>query len=574
MKRKQRRAAHVKSPPAGAGGAVRQLLGQAAQFERQRRLDDAARTYKKLLALKPDHAEALNNLGCVLQAQGKLAEASARFARAIALTPQLYDQFADVSATLAAVLPVLAEAMHRANAAWPRRLAAAELFTPEGRAAAERDPLLLDLLRATPVRDLGLERVLTSLRTAMLADALADKPASATRLAFAAALAQQCFINEYVFATTPEEDAQLARLQSAFADAGDGVSSLRIAALAMYLPLHAPAHAPSLLARDFPPALAEVIAQQLREPSEERALQASMPHLTPIDDEVSQRVRAQYEENPYPRWVHAPCGIEPTSIDLHLRGLFPTAAFVPLDATEALDVLVAGCGTGFQAIGTAMSFTGARVLAVDLSLASLAYAKRKTPAALASRIDYAQADILRLSNIGRSFDFVDSTGVLHHMAEPLEAWRILLGLVRSGGFMHLGFYSELGRAQIVAARAFIAERGYGDTATEIRRFRQDVLASPHAGIARSKDYFSTSECRDLLFHVQESRLTIAQLKSFIVAQGLKFIGFEFEPAAQRQYRAQFAQAGWSTADLDRWQEIETRYPDTFSRMYRLWVQKP
>jgi 2-polyprenyl-3-methyl-5-hydroxy-6-metoxy-1,4-benzoquinol methylase len=571
MNRKQRRAAHVQRPPAGVAGsadAVRQLLAQAAQFERQGRLDDAARSYKKLLALAPDHAEALNNLGCLLQAQGKLAEASARFARALALTPQLYDQFADVTATLTAVLPALAEAMQRANAAWPRRLAADELFAPEGRAAAERDPLLLDLLRSVPVRDLALERVLTALRGALLAEALASKPAGPAQLAFAAALAQQCFINEYVFATTPEEDAQLAQL-SARAE-----TPLQIAALAMYAPLSALANAQALFARDFPPALAEVITQQLREPSEERALQESMPHFTPIDDDVSQRVRAQYEENPYPRWVHVAGGIEPVAIDLHLRALFPTAAFTPLNKTETLEVLVAGSGTGFQAIGIAQNFKGARVLAVDLSLASLAYAKRKTPAALVSRIDYAQADILKLGSIRRSFDIVDSTGVLHHMAEPLTAWRILLDLVRPGGLMHLGFYSELARAPIVAARAYVAERGYGTSAAEIRRFRQDVLASPHARVAGSNDFFSISECRDLLFHVQESRLTIPQLKSFIATHGLKFIGFEFAAATQQQYRVEFAQAGWSTSDLDRWEEIETRYPDTFSGMYRLWVQKP
>ncbi len=427
----------------------------------------------------------------------------------------------------------------------------------------------VDLLRATPVHDLGFERVLTALRTALLAEAVADKPVGTARLAFAGALAQQCFINEYVFATTPEQDAELVQL-SARAE----LTPLQIAALAMYQPLHALAIAPRLLARDVPPALADVITQQVREPNEERALRESMPRLTPIDDTVSQRVRAQYEENPFPRWVHAPCGIEPTSIDLHLRSLFPTAAFTPLNKAEALEVLVAGCGTGYHAIGIAQSFANARVLAVDLSLASLGYAKRKTPPALRARIDYAQADILKLGDLGRSFDLVDSTGVLHHMAEPLQAWRILLGLVRPGGLMHIGFYSERGRAHIVAARAFIAERGYGATPAEIRRFRQDVLASPHLRIAQAKDYFSTSECRDLLFHVQENRLSIPELKAFIAAHGLKFIGFEFEPAAQRQYRAQFAQAGWSTSDLDRWQEIETRYPDTFSAMYRLWVQKP
>ncbi len=579
MNRKQRRAA-FKQKPGGphaasvAGDPVRQLLARATQAQTHNRLDEAARTYRRILVLAPDNAEVINNLGCVLSAQGELAEASACFARALALTPQLYDNFAQVIATLCEVLPPLAQAMRRADAAWPRRPPADELFTEEERAATETDPLLLDTLRATPVGDIPLERVLTALRGALLADAVADRPASAARLAFAAALAQQCFINEYAFSTTPEEDAQLALLQSASQDAGNDLSLLRIAVLAMYSPLHALAKSPSLLIRNFPPPLAEVITQQLREPSVESKLRKSMPRLTPIVDEVSQRVRAQYEENPFPRWVHAPQGIKPTSIDLHLRALFPTAAFAPLDKTGALSVLVAGCGTGFHAIGTAKTFSGCRVLAVDLSLASLAYAKRKTPAALAARIDYAQADILKLARIGRSFDVIDSTGVLHHMADPLQAWRILLGLVRPGGLMHVGFYSELGRAHIVALRAFIAERGYGATPAEIRRFRQDVLATPHAAIARTKDYFSTSECRDLLFHVQESRLTIPQLKDFIVAEGMKFIGFEFEPAAQRQYRAQFAQAGWSTSDLDRWHEIETQYPDTFSRMYRFWVQKP
>ena len=572
MNRKQRRAAHVQNPPArGASGGdgVRQLLAQAVQFERQQRLDDAARSYKKLLALQPDHAEALNNLGCLLQAQGKLAEASARFATALSLRPQLYDQFAGVTATLAALVPPLAEALRRANAAAPQRLAADALFDEAGRAAIEADPLLRNVLRATPVRDLELERVLSALRAALLGEALAETAAVTVRIEFAAALAQQCFINEYVFATTPDEDAQVEQVS-----ARRELTPLQLAVLAMYRPLSTLANARELFARNVPPPLAELITQQLREPDEERALADAMPRLTPIDDAVSQRVRAQYEANPYPRWVHVAGGIEATPIDLHLRGLFPTAAFTPLDKSEALDVLVAGCGTGYQAIGIAQHLKGARVLAVDLSLASLAYAKRKTPPALRARIDYAQADILKLGDLGRSFDIVDSTGVLHHMAEPLAAWRILLDLVRPGGLMHVGFYSERGRAAIVGARSYVAEHGYGDTPAEIRRFRQDVLTSPHARVVTYNDFFSTSECRDLLFHVQESRLTIPDLKSFIAAHGLKFIGFEFEPGMQQQYRAQFAQAGWSMADFDRWDEIEARFPDTFSNMYRLWVQKP
>ncbi len=168
---------------------------------------------------------------------------------------------------------------------------------------------------------------------------------------------------------------------------------------------------------------------------------------------------------------------------------------------------------------------------------------------------------------------IDATGVLHHMADPMQGWRILLALLRPRGLMHLGFYSELGRRDVVAARALIAERGYGSTPAEIRRCRQDLLDTPLRSVARFSDFFSTSECRDMLFHVQEGRLTIPAIKSFLAEHGLRFLGFEFEAAILQKYRALFANAGWSLTDLDRWHAMETEYPDTFSGMYQFWVQK-
>ena len=118
------------------------------------------------------------------------------------------------------------------------------------------------------------------------------------------------------------------------------------------------------------------------------------------------------------------------------------------------------------------------------------------------------------ATIGRSFDVIDCSGVLHHMADPLEGWRVLLSLLRPGGLMHLGFYSEAGRDDVVAARSFIADRGFGSTPAEIRRCRQELLKTPLASVTRFSDFFSTSECRDLLFHVHEARMTIPAIKTF------------------------------------------------------------
>ncbi len=573
INRKQRRAALKQSPPgAGDSNLVGQLFAQAIQSQRQNRLAEAARLYKRLLLLKPDHAEANNNIGCVLQAQGKLAEASARFAHSLTLMPQLSNQFADICATLISVLPPIAAAMQRAAAAWPQRLTVDQMLGSSGLTAVAKDPLLLRILRSVPVRDIALERVLTTLRTALLDAAIVGGPASEAELMFCCALAQQCFINEYVFATTPDEDAQVDRLRTAI-DAGATVAPEAIAAFAMYRPLHALPGAASLLDCRWPAALDDVLNQQLREPSQERELRAVIPRLTPIDDEISQRVRQQYEENPYPRWVDVAGDVAPVALDRELRNMFPSAALTPLAKDKAIEVLVAGCGTGYHAIGTAQKYRDVQVLAVDLSLSSLCYAKRKTPASLAARITYAQADILQLAGIGRSFDMIDASGVLHHMADPLAGWHILLGLLSPGGLMHLGFYSELGRRDVVAARAFIAERGFTPTPAEIRRCRQELLDTPRRSLTRFNDFFSTSECRDLLFHVQESRLSIPALKAFIAGHGLRFIGFEFEPATLQRYRALFANADWSMGDLDRWHAVESEYPDTFAGMYNLWIQK-
>src|SRR5262249_5099377 len=147
---------------------------------------------------------------------------------------------------------------------------------------------------------------------------------------------------------------------------------------------------------------------------------------------------------------------------------------------QGLDVLVAGCGTGQHPIHIAQQFAGARVLAVDLSRPSLAYARRKTSELGLTQIEYAQADILNLGVLCRSLDLIEAVGVLHHLKDPQAGWRVLVSLLRPGGVMNIGLYSELARQDVVQARAVITERGYGPTADDIRRCRQDMFAPDNA----------------------------------------------------------------------------------------------
>jgi SAM-dependent methyltransferase len=573
MNRKQRRAGAKDRVAPVSGPTVAELVAQAAWLQQTGKADDAARLYERALDLEPEHPQAINGLGCIWIAEGKHAEASQLFARLLRRFVELADDFASVYATLRATSPALAAAIDRA-VAWPAFAPIEAPFSQAERAAFAADPLLLEILTSTTVRDADFERFLTLLRHDILRQQAHGHEAPRDELPLHSALAQQCFINEYVFAQSEQEIALLAPLRerlNAALGGGAPVTASLLTAVAMYVPLHSFAGAERLPKRHWPAAVAQLLTQQISEPLQEAQYRSAIPRITAIDDATSELVRQQYEDNPYPRWVRVGSAQNKISINEYVRNHCPTAAFTPVESNGPLDILVAGCGTGRHPIDLAQIIDRARFLAVDLSLTSLCYATRKTPPQ--SPIDYAQADILNLGSISRTFDVIESVGVLHHMADPLAGWRVLLSLLRPGGLMRVGLYSELARRDIVTAREFIERQGIAPTLDGIRRARMEIMASPLRNVTRFGDFFSTSECRDMLFHVQERRFTLPELKAFFAENNLRFVGFVLPPAVRERYHAQFRAAGAPMSDLNLWHKIESEHPDVFTGMYQFWVQK-
>jgi SAM-dependent methyltransferase/Flp pilus assembly protein TadD len=567
------------------------------------RHDEAMPHFQRAMALQPGFVEAELNLAVSLLATGRADEALGATIHSFATreTPQSKALFVRIVTSLRiesdnpslrslllraldegwSAPSILAppciglilhgpgrEAIARAAAAWPARPSTDVL----GERVALDDPLLLTLMSATVVCNAALEKFLSACRSALQeAVDVPDVP-----LAFAGALAQQCFINEYVYVPSPDEEACAARLRDrldAALASGATVPPLWVASVASYFPLNDLANRDALLARTWPRPIEAVLTRQIREPRAESALGETIRELTPIEDEVSRAVRAQYEVNPYPRWVRTAQPPRHASVAAFLRDSFPSATFRE-GASGSLDILIAGCGTGQHAVMTTRQYDGARTLAIDLSRASLAYAAARTRA-LGLEIEYAQADIMRLGTLDRRFDLIESNGVLHHMADPWAGWRVLLMLLRPDGFMRIGLYSEIARRGVVAARAFIAAHGFGATPAEIRRFRFAMMQRNDAmarNITWFNDFYSTSECRDLVFHTQEHRMTLPEIKAFLDEQNLHLIGLEVDRETARRYAAQFP-ADIAMVDLDLWHAFEQDNPQTFAAMYRFWVQK-
>ena len=568
-------------------------------------LDAAIEIYKQAIKINPDHAEAYNNMGNALKDKGEKDAAIESYKQAIKIKPDYADAYYNMGNALKGMkfsrpiseLPeIIVSLLNKNTYVRPSDIALAAIslikldkvfqsvlnryFSGELEQTLEqsiselsRIPLLIKMMELCPLPNLEIEWLLTYLRSGILNN-VSQLSGSKETLAFQTALALQCFTNEYIYNQTSEDKNILDDLENTVhKNIADGTqpAPLVLACLASYKALYDYSWS-HLIA--LPDELQLLGKSQISDVKKEIVLRSEIPMLNEITDDVSSKVRQQYEENPYPRWVSL-------GLPLRARAIAEIAKSINLKVGDKKiydcnnpQILVAGCGTGQHSIGTAARFKDCNVLAIDLSLSSLAYAKRKTEELGLKNIEYMQADILDLGKLGRQFDMVESAGVLHHMNDPMEGWSVLTNCLRPGGLMRIGLYSELARQHIVTMRDEIRLAKLGSDDFSMKSFRTDVINSDqqhHRKIVSSSDFNSLSTLRDLLFHVQEHRFTIPQIKNCLTELGLEFCGFEAESIV-KQFKTSNVELE-NLFDLDKWNTFEQDSPNTFAGMYEFWCQK-
>ncbi len=445
-------------------------------------------------------------------------------------------------------------------------------------ASMATDELWLNYLGAAINTNAILELLFIEVRSALLLEWQAASSIPTHYAALMAALALQAFANEYVFSVTEVEIAALARLQQ---PASELYKEAALLLGAMYSPLSGAGDISALRASPAMqlPFVNKLIERTVTELEQEEQLRSNIEPLSPVvslqDDAISQKVRAQYEENPYPRW-QAPPAPKHFAMQQLLRRQpgFQPQAFLDVN----INVLVAGCGTGYEPIDIARMDNSLKLTAVDLSSRSLAYGMRMARNLGVDNIRFYQGDILNLHLVKEQFGLVICSGVLHHMANPAAGWRQLCERTKPGGVLRISLYSELARRRVVRAREQIAALGLTASVTDIRQFRSKIF-SGELGLELSEltegdDFFSMSACRDLLFHVQEHRFTFTQIAALIEELGLRLIGMDLpHDGVAAEFLTMFSEGGAAFGDLHNWAQFEARYPDTFVSMYHLWCQK-
>ena len=156
-------------------------------------------------------------------------------------------------------------------------------------------------MRISPLPDVKLEGLFVKIRRFLLVNL--DKLVASVELDyFLSTLSLHCFTNEYVYFECEDESKLVNKLEVLIREAitkSKQPEEFKILCLASYRPLHKYNWCQKL---KIPNHLEEIKKRLIEEPLFEQEISRDIVALEEILDNVSNKVREQYEENPYPRW--------------------------------------------------------------------------------------------------------------------------------------------------------------------------------------------------------------------------------------------------------------------------------
>lgn len=578
------------------------LLNYGVVLQKQGKLQDALTKFKMAVEVDPNLSDGHYNIGVILHESGKLAEAAPFYLVALELNPENDTAKLNLAICLRVyrfgenrpgaqeiILNILEEGWSRPSEACPSIISLIK-HEPALQNAWERRErvetanelssnlkelskvaLFTKILGLCCIPDLPIEELLCRTRHSILSHA-SEIENDAGILNFVSALALQCFLNEYLYLGSEDEKDRILNLESKIFEglrAGEQPKSIEVLIISCYRPLNSFSFSPNLASS---PEILDVYTQQVTEPAREGRIIASMESLAEVTDDISSKVQEQYETYPYPRWV-SPFRQEKLGFCQYAE-----RQDVRIDTSvndfESPSILIAGCGTGQHSIEAALKYKNCTVVAIDLSKSSLAYAARKSSEFGIQNIEYLHADILQAKKLNRKFDIIESSGVLHHMRDPLQGWQILSECLNPGGVMRIGLYSKLARQHISKIRGEIKENGISSDPSSIRRFRQSLLPSDrehHKSITLSGDFFGLSLVHDILFNVQEHLFTIPLIQDALADLDLVFCGFDNPKNLTVPIKGHINMD--SIYDLHEWDTLEANNTNLFIEMYQFWCQR-
>jgi SAM-dependent methyltransferase len=188
--------------------------------------------------------------------------------------------------------------------------------------------------------------------------------------------------------------------------------------------------------------------------------------------------------------------------------------------------LIAGCGTS-QAAKHALRWPAARVTGIDFSSTSIRCTEQLKRKHSLDNLQVRQLPIERVCDLGKDFDQVVCTGVLHHLADPDAGLSALRKVLKPDGAMHLMVYAPYGRAGIYMLQEFCRRLGIDASDQGIRDLIVALKTLPRNHplehlLREAPDFQREAGLADALLHPQDRAYSVPQVFDFIQKAGLVF----------------------------------------------------
>jgi SAM-dependent methyltransferase len=254
-------------------------------------------------------------------------------------------------------------------------------------------------------------------------------------------------------------------------------------------------------------------------------------------------VREQYEEYPYPARNPEDEKTRLIPTGLEFLDYLNFKCFKGAQGFSRFRALVAGGGTGDAAIflGEQLRDRDAEVVYLDISSASRRIAEERARVRGLNNITWIQGSILDLPELDiGEFDYINCSGVLHHLESPEAGLRALRSVLRDDGCIGLLLYAQIGRTAIYQMQDLLRRINVGEPSTQgkIDNARAVMAQLPASNWFKLSEKLLPAEhinhgdagIYDMFLHEQDRAYTVDELFEYIESCGLNFVDFSYQRA--------------------------------------------
>jgi len=248
---------------------------------------------------------------------------------------------------------------------------------------------------------------------------------------------------------------------------------------------------------------------------------------SPIHNSV---VAEQYEKWSYPLPImdlnapHIRAGRDSSDPQSNSYTFWPNQGY-----RDDLDILIAGCGSN-AAARYALHHPKARVVGIDLSFSSLAHEAYLKDKHRLDNLTLHHARLEEVSALGEDFDFIEASGVLHHLPDPVAGLKALGSVLRPHGTIAVMVYGQYGRTGVYMLQEMFRLMGLRQSDDDVAAVRQTIATLPkrhiiHDYVSRANDVKYDAGLVDTFLNRQDKAYSVAGCLDLTQQAGLNFMGW-------------------------------------------------